>query len=544
MRSFINKNRHPFLLIAIFILAEVLVNPLGEFPLNDDWSYTKSVLILSNEGRLDIGEWPAMTLVAHLVWGSLFIKTAGFSFFILRCSTFVASLIGLIVFFKMLVNLTANRQISFFASLTLLICPLYFNLTNTYMTDVNFNTLLILCCYFSLRYFQTLKAGWIIAFTVSSCALVLIRQFGIIAPVCFLTGCLFLQRKRPFSLLLSAICLAMVYFVFHAYESFLKELLPTTASYKFSGTIKITDPEFYNSVLFKMADRWKQVFATIAVYLLPLTVAGVPHYIRKMSWKKSVLIIMLSIAFSLLVFYKVPTQIGNVFRDMSVGAETFYQSLIYVTSGNTHTWSPTFLLMLDITKHAAIAVLFFVSCALLSENYRSLKNHLSSFNIFISVLMAIYIITLFVTESFFDRYTIPAITLALIVISMLYARITFSWKTAVIPIILFAYVSVAGTHDYFTVNRIRWQAYDLLREQAISPRKINAGFEVNCWDEGNYGWWVNILTTDNYDYLVQYRGEPGFKRMSAFPFRRMFPFSKDTIAIYQRQGIVNETEVK
>ena len=154
MPSFIKKNSYFFSLLGIFLLAELIVNPTGEFPLNDDWSYAKSILTWIKEGRYDLGEWPAMTLVAHLAWGLLFTKIGGFSFFVLRLSTLVSSFIGIWFLFKIIRKISKSALVAFTGSLVLLFNPIYFNLSNTYMTDVNFNTLLLLACYFTINFFE------------------------------------------------------------------------------------------------------------------------------------------------------------------------------------------------------------------------------------------------------------------------------------------------------------------------------------------------------------------------------------------------------
>ena len=157
MKWFFAKYKFQFLILIIFILCEVIVNPIGEFPLNDDWSYAKSVLILLKDGHLNIGNWCAMTLASHLLWGFLFIKCFGFSFTVLRLSTLVSSLIGLLTLNKLVSSISQNKILGLIASLTLLFNPIYFNLSNTFMTDVNFNTLLILAAYFSYLFFEERK---------------------------------------------------------------------------------------------------------------------------------------------------------------------------------------------------------------------------------------------------------------------------------------------------------------------------------------------------------------------------------------------------
>ena len=84
------------LLTAIWLLAILLINPMGEFPLNDDFSYARSTLNLSEGGILRYDPWLSMTLLAQVLWGTAFCKLFGFSFTVLRCSTLVLGWVGLV----------------------------------------------------------------------------------------------------------------------------------------------------------------------------------------------------------------------------------------------------------------------------------------------------------------------------------------------------------------------------------------------------------------------------------------------------------------
>src|SRR5688572_10318747 len=86
MLSLFTKHKYYVLLIALFILAEIIVNPTGNFPLNDDGTYGKSIRKLFVEDVYDIGT-SSSTTWTHLMWGMLFTKLFGFSFLVLRFST-------------------------------------------------------------------------------------------------------------------------------------------------------------------------------------------------------------------------------------------------------------------------------------------------------------------------------------------------------------------------------------------------------------------------------------------------------------------------
>src|SRR4051812_5759766 len=106
MSAFFSRYKFLLLIYLAYLVGFLIIQPFGEFPLNDDWSYTWSVKKFVEEGVIDIGGWPAMTLATHILWGSLFVKIFGFSFVTLRISTWVSVLIGMFFFEKLLFRIS------------------------------------------------------------------------------------------------------------------------------------------------------------------------------------------------------------------------------------------------------------------------------------------------------------------------------------------------------------------------------------------------------------------------------------------------------
>ena len=62
----------PILLVLIWICMVALTNPVGNFPLSDDWAYAYSVQHLLQHGELRFSDWTATNLLGQVVWGALF----------------------------------------------------------------------------------------------------------------------------------------------------------------------------------------------------------------------------------------------------------------------------------------------------------------------------------------------------------------------------------------------------------------------------------------------------------------------------------------
>lgn len=539
MREILNRYTYFFFLTGLFILSEIIVNPIGDFPLNDDWTYGKSTLIFQNEGKVTVGDFAAMTLLTHVVWGFLFTKLFWFSFTILRLSTLLSSLIGLFALYRLVSDISRNQRLAFLACLALLFNPLYFNLTNTYMTDVNFNTLLLLCCYFANDFFQTRRKRSFILVFVLSALLVLIRQFGIIVPVCFAFASFFLAENRWKYRVSAILLLVAVYAVLKYYEHYLKGVLPPWSAYKFSGNVNPASTEFWDTFCFNWKMRYKQILLNILLYASPFAVVFLNEAVRRAGLTVTLVVAGLSF---LIVHYGLGTEqfpIGNVFNNMSVGTETFYESLHpEFKSPLMHTHSETFAEWMFYVKYIfmslSLVVLVLGIINVIRLGTFTLKNKL--FQMFLLSVFFSYILMILITESYFDRYHIPVITMSLLLFSYAGRHYRFSSWLALPALGLFFYISVAGTKDYLELNRTRWQAYHELKEEKnLGADKINGGFEVNCWNDGQHSWWYDFFSLNNYDFLIQHRPEPGFKPYREYEFQRYFPYRKDTVRVFIKE---------
>ncbi len=88
-------SRHPLrrdavaliFIAACWMAAIILVNPIGEFPSVDDWSYLLAVRALVESGEIRFSDWTGANLLSHVAWGSLFALPLGVSYTTLHIST-------------------------------------------------------------------------------------------------------------------------------------------------------------------------------------------------------------------------------------------------------------------------------------------------------------------------------------------------------------------------------------------------------------------------------------------------------------------------
>jgi len=187
----------PVLLGLIWICMVVLANPIGDFPLNDDWAYGYSVRHLLQEGKLRFSDWTGPNLVGQVLWGALFCLPLGFSFTALRISTAVLGFVGILGTYGILRELKTSRPTAAIGALTLACCPIYFALSLTFMTDVPFTAFAIASLYFFIRGMRTESRLTIAASFVLASVAILIRQTGLALPVAFAFALLTKRGIKP-----------------------------------------------------------------------------------------------------------------------------------------------------------------------------------------------------------------------------------------------------------------------------------------------------------------------------------------------------------
>ena len=138
-------------LTALWLIIIFIVNPIGDFPLNDDWAYAYTVQHLIDEGHFKLLNWGEMTLVAHVGVGYLFSLLFDFSFTTLRFSNLFISWIGIIGFYELCRTISYKKYFSLLLTLILIFNPVFLSLAFTYMTDTSYLTWITLSLLFFLK---------------------------------------------------------------------------------------------------------------------------------------------------------------------------------------------------------------------------------------------------------------------------------------------------------------------------------------------------------------------------------------------------------
>ena len=123
---------------AAFIAAIVIIDPRGEFPLNDDWNFGLSAWHFAEHGTFRFARLTGMTLKLQVLWGALWTLLFGKSFLVLRLSTLSLSLGTLLLVHALTLRLKLPRFWRLAAPLALLANPFFLWASVTFMTHVPF----------------------------------------------------------------------------------------------------------------------------------------------------------------------------------------------------------------------------------------------------------------------------------------------------------------------------------------------------------------------------------------------------------------------
>jgi 4-amino-4-deoxy-L-arabinose transferase-like glycosyltransferase len=183
--------------VMLWIVLVWVISPMGEFPLNDDWIYTKTVEHLLATGQYKAHPYLNATLIAQSYWGALFCKIFGFSFSVLRVSTLALAFVNTWAVAKSGIALGFSRNLALLCGAIIATSPLVLQLSYSFMTDVPFLAMSNLSAYFFLKALRQPKAQFVAWGSTTGALAFLVRQFGILLPVAFsITAAGLIWRKR------------------------------------------------------------------------------------------------------------------------------------------------------------------------------------------------------------------------------------------------------------------------------------------------------------------------------------------------------------
>lgn len=184
------------LLLLFFLFVVWFVNPIREMMSGDDgWAYALTVRALYQTGKYRLHDWAAASMPVQIYLGTLFAQAFGFSFTVLRFSTIILLLVGLISLYHLLRDFGVEDCEASLLTLAVLSCPVVLFLSFTFQTDVQFLGWQILALWLYSRALRKDDHILMGIASVAASAAIGTRQFGVALLGGLVATWLLLERK-------------------------------------------------------------------------------------------------------------------------------------------------------------------------------------------------------------------------------------------------------------------------------------------------------------------------------------------------------------
>lgn len=509
------------LMVAAFIgVCQLLAMPIGDFPLNDDWTFAVSVKNLVDTGKLTITAWTLAGSMFSILSAAIICKIVGFSFHALRIYNFILALSCVFATSFLTRAVGASWWSTLFSAVVISSNPLFFCLMNSFMMDVPTASLLCTSVLFLfLSWHREGKAR--LAFTAAGSLLAMLsasnREITILFPVAYLIFGLMLNylkkskhlaNYRVVSLLESAAPLTVSSIAIMVHSWWIVNVTGVPFCMKVEQTYLAqsmgSGPLPYLITCFFTLVR---LLIYMGLILLPLSAMAAPRLLSQLKGKQANLVTALTIELVLLLpaallFSKNIMPLGdNLIYDFGLGP-------MILTLGESATKLPADFtapsaLWTGVTVFSGVGLALSIGCLaavilLLQKHYSESRwTHKHSVVALLLLFCAIYTVVLS-GRGFFDRYLILLLLPLSVILNFKEkepANAEAHSKTRLANVLrcmsvtlaatsaaVLAFYSVAGTRDYFEWNRARWSLLDsAVKSLNLAPEDVDGGYEFNGW---------------------------------------------------------------
>ena len=530
-----------YFVALLFLIVEFIICPTGDFPLNDDWAYAKSIEVYNRTKVFYFSNWIAIPFISQFLIGLSFSKFFGFTFFGLRVITILISFINLLTFYKILDSFHLKENLKLIALLVFAFNPLTISLGNTFLPDIYILFFTLISFHFMLKMINNGGGFNYVLFIIFTLFGTLNRQTGILIPFIFLILYYVLSKKNKKNLLISILPFSLNIIALISLEFILKShgILPDNYNLQLSRIIdSITHPTF--STIQQIGINFITSCICLGIFILPLTILNFKNHLKQIHQfslvKWGFYLFLLIIICKVLLTGLINPFIGNMFYSFGTGP-------VLMTGFNTdklQTYSiigKFILILLNISGAISFYFAFFSIVKSINLKTVSKDNWL---NLFFVLLFFIYLIPLCFNYTN-DRYLL--LLLPFFIVSYFkYCETEFNLYLFISLFSPIFFFSVASNYDYFRINDAKWSALnELTNKKLVLPQNIDGGFEFNGWylsesinydpsHEGRW-WWIA-----NEEYILSPKKRKGFKIETRIPFKNIISYPFDELYVLKREN--------
>lgn len=518
------------LLILLFLIIILLINPKGNFPLNDDWVYAHTVSELLQNNELHFYIWTGPILLFQTVYGFFITKIFGFSFNILRSSTLLFALLSLVTFYLLSLKIKKDKLLIFLCALTLFFNPIFINTSFTFLTDIPFLFFYLLALYLVIKGIKSQKYNFLIFGLLSCIASFFIRQNGILFFVSivliYLTYIIknndinkkFLKNSLQLTGLATLVC-------------FIGYLL-------FQNSVDISGAQTHliEKSILSHALLW--LFYSIqylGLFALPLSIL---YIFNKNFYKKInlyiflfIFILLLLITFYFNLFFPYNQ---NIINNYGLGPNTEVMQGIPPLI-----FSDIFRIIISIIACFGGAIII----SALKTAFNNIKNNFLLKFIFINFILQLILILFF---KGFDRYFLLLLPMILILILPNIKVSKYLYAVPITLLLILSFFSITLNKNYLDWNRARNNLYQQI-SQTKFYHQIEGGYELNGWYTYDImqnfpvivdltkPWYLHRLFSPNTnEYVISFSVLSNHKILDSREYYNYFLFRKVKIYLLQK----------
>jgi len=490
-------SRRPAILCALLLAICTLASyPFAEMGGNDDFAYVRSAKALADTGHMVYFGWSSAMLGWQLALGALFIKIKLFGsyFTATRASVLLVALATAFLLQRAFVRLGLRETNASFATLTLVLSPLFIPLSFSFMSDIPGLFAIVLSLYLCLRAIESLlpsqTTAWLLAAAISSAILGTARQTGWLGLFVIVPSAFYLVRRRRLPVvLLTSVWVLCVGFTFACLYWLSKQMYTTVEG---AGGMRFDTNHLFDAGLAAL-----RVPLETAFFLSPILIAFALPFLKQRTRVVYLSLAGVVIFCAYLCLRPHSYWVGNILAPASSGIGDYVTPvgiLELPEIGNRP-------LVLNLAVRIVITVVsyfaaFAFAVLLMTRNrhatardearpaqlsWQQLLLLLGPFTVAYCAFLTFRVLA----GTMFDRYLLPLfMVLAVVAVRFYQEKVSPRLPlTCFAVLFLFAAFGVAGTHDMFAMNRARLAAIEHLRAAGLPPTAFYGGFAYDGWTQ-------------------------------------------------------------
>lgn len=484
---FKREQQGPWILTISWVLFVTIVNPIGDFPINDDWAYALNVYSLSENNELSFSNWPAMTLLTQTFIGASVCKIFGFSFTVLRITTLIFALFSMLLAYRIVLLRTSNYHLALIAGILLLFNPIFLSLSMTFMTEIYYIFFTLLSLWFTYSFFQTNRWDHYLLILISLALLLLIRQTGLIWFIAFSIVAM-LRAKSKIDFLKASFPVLFAIILLRAYMSFRSSHPDGLGNYNDSSILADSISQISLGLILS---KISSIAYYLGIFLIPISLLTYRFVLKKIKPKQIISYLVALILPTIMIYHWDNFPNGNIINENGLGVYLI-KDLFFHVNNEVLLGDPFFTFMRLISIGSifilGLFILAVIHNTISSKTWNEIRiNPDAAFSVLLIVGVLGILAYLFLNPVFFDRYTLEiSIILGLVLIKFIEtSRLKVYLSISVLAGSFL--ISSLLIHDYMNWGRSKIEAINFATNLGGSPSTIDGGLEYGGWNGSAFG---------------------------------------------------------